>query len=494
MNAPASCDLLVIGGGVNGAAIARDAAGRGLKVVLAERGDLACGTSQASSKLVHGGLRYLEHYEFSLVRQSLAEREVLMHAAPHLVRPMTFLLPWREGLRPIWMLRLGLALYDRLGGRSTLPRSKRIRLRRHDIGRGLQNHLTFGFTYADCWVDDARFVVALARDARERGASILTRTAVTAMRPNQGGWQATLHGKDGSSDLSCAMIVNVAGVRVGEVAASAGLNQPPKVRLVKGSHIVVPRLHAGEHALILQNSDDRIVFVLPYEERYSLIGTTDTPITEPEREHEVDDQEIDYLLSAVRPYLKQPVGPDDIVWSFAGTRPLQDDGDIDPSAVTREYAFDLAERDGATMLNVIGGKLTTARRLAETAMEQMAPHLPPFGGPWTARGVLPGGEIESLDGLIETLVHEHAGIPARWIERLARRHGQDTQQILSGARQADDLGRHYGAGLTEREVAWLIDKEWAQDAEDILWRRTKCGLHMDAMQRAALAERMLPGA
>ena len=489
VNAPESCDLLVIGGGVNGAAIARDAAGRGLKVVLAERNDLASGTSQTSSKLIHGGLRYLEHYEFRLVRESLAEREVLLRTAPHLVRPLTFLLPWREGLRPIWMLRLGLALYDRLGGRNSLPRSKRIRLRRSNLGRGLQNDLTFGFTYSDCWVDDSRYVVAIARDAADRGATILTRTAVEAMTPGGGGWKASLRDRSGTHTLACRLIVNAAGVRVGPTAASAGLNNPPRVRLVKGSHIVVPRVHAGDHALILQNRDDRVVFVLPFEERFSLIGTTDTPIDDPANEHVVDEAEIDYLLSAVRPYLKQPLGPDNVVWSFAGTRPLKDDGDANPSAVSRDYALDLAVREGAALLNVIGGKITTARKLAESSLARLAPFVS-AGSPWTEGAPLPGGAFEGLEALVSELQERHEGLPASWIERIARRHGSDAWELLRDARLPDDLGRHYGAGLTERELSWMVEREWAHDASDVLWRRSKCGLQMSPEQREAVALRL----
>ena len=489
MTLPARCDLLVIGGGINGAAVARDAAGRGLKVVLAERDDLASGTSQSSSKLIHGGLRYLEHYAFRLVRESLAEREVLLRTAPHLVRPMTFLLPWSEGLRPIWMLRLGMALYDRLGGRSSLPRSKRIRLRRSDLGRGLQNNLTFGFTYSDCWVDDARFVVAMARDAVAHGATVLTRTAVEHLEPESGGWKATLRGANGVQTLSCHLVVNAGGIRVGSIAAGAGLSKPPAVRLVKGSHIVVPRVHAGNHALILQNRDERIVFVLPFEEKFSLIGTTDTPIDDPEREHEVDEGEIDYLLSAVRPYIKQPLGPDDVVWSFAGTRPLKDEGDGNPSAASRDYALDLAVRDGAAMLNIIGGKITTARKLAEAVMTRLAP-LVSLGNPWTASSPLPGGAFDDLEALKAELHESHGGLPARWVERLVLRHGSDARELLGDARQAEDLGEHYGAGLTEREIAWLIENEWAQTAEDVLWRRTKCGLQMTPQQHEAVARRM----
>jgi len=484
------CDLLVIGGGVNGAAIARDAAGRGLRVTLVERDDLASGTSQTSSKLIHGGLRYLEHYEFRLVRESLAEREVLMKAAPHLVRPMTFLLPWTEGLRPIWMLRLGLALYDRLGGRTSLPRSRRIRLRRSNYGRGLLNHLTFGFTYGDCWVDDARFTLAIARDAAERGASILTRTTVLGLEPHEGGWRARLRSEAGEDTIDCRVAVNAAGVRVGDVAASAGLEHPPRVRLVKGSHIVVPRVHAGDHALILQNRDERVVFVLPFAERFSLIGTTDTPIDDVAREHTVDEAEVEYLLRAVRPYLKQPLGPDDVVWSFAGTRPLQDDGDDDPAAVTRDYAFDLASRQGAPMLNVIGGKITTARKLAEAALDKLAPHLPGAGKPWTRRAKLPGGDIVSIDTLVAELKERRPALPPRWLERLAQRHGGETWAVIGDAREAAELGTHYGAGLTEREIAWMCEREWARTAEDVLWRRTKCGLLMTEAERAAVDARM----
>jgi len=487
----ADYDLLVIGGGVNGAAIARDAAGRGLRVLLAERHDLASGTSQASSKLIHGGLRYLEHLEFRLVRESLREREVLLHAAPHIVRPLDFVLPWTATRRSAFKVRIGLFLYDHLAGRTSLPGSHQINLRRTDWGRGLKNHYRLGFTFADCWVDDARFVVLMAMDAAQRGATVLTRTAVTALRPDGKGWQAELRGDGGTKSVSAGMVVNVTGVRATEVGReTAGVVDTPGVRLVKGSHIVGPRLHAGDHALILQNDDGRVVFVLPFERRFSLIGTTDTPIDHPGREHVVDEVEVDYLLRAVAPYVKQVPGPEDVVWSFAGTRPLKDDGEANPSSASRDYSLDLSMQGDAPILTVIGGKITTARKLAETVIERMTQHLPSMAPPWTAKARLPGGDITDIAAFHANLQARYPGLPARFLEDLASRHGIHYNAILNGCDSLADLGEDFGGGLSEREVAWFLEHEWAHTAEDILWRRTKCGLDMTSEQRQHFSDRL----
>jgi glycerol-3-phosphate dehydrogenase len=486
-------DLLVVGGGINGAGIARDAAGRGLKVLLCEKGDLAGATSSASSKLIHGGLRYLEYGEFRLVREALQEREVLLAAAPHIIWPLRFVLPHEKGLRPRALIRLGLFLYDHLGGRRRLPGTETLRLRAHSYGAPLQERVTDGFAYSDCWVQDARLVVLNARDAALRGATILTRTALRSARREGGLWRATLAGEGGAvREVASRALVNAAGPWVTDLLASAAIRSRAAVRLVKGSHIVVPRLYDGEQAYILQNDDRRIVFVIPYEEAFTLIGTTDVPFTGDPVDVAIDEEETRYLCRAVSRWFARPVAPADVVWSYAGVRPLYDDRASSASAVTRDYVFDLDGTDGAPALSIFGGKITTYRRLAEHALEKLAPFFPAAGAPWTAGAKLPGGDLPGDDpeAFAAELRREHPFLDEPWARRLARSYGTDARRVLGGARTREALGREFGAGLTEREVDWLVGEEWARTAEDILWRRSKLGLRLKPEEARALADRL----
>jgi glycerol-3-phosphate dehydrogenase len=477
-------DLLVVGGGVNGAGIARDAAGRGLSVLLAERADLASGTSSWSSKLIHGGLRYLEHYEFRLVAESLAEREVLLRVAGHLVHPLRFVMPHVPALRPRWMIRVGLFLYDHLGRRTTLPGSRAERLDKGAYGACLKPELRHGFSYSDCRVDDARLVVANALDARARGAEILTRTACVSARREQGVWRVQLAG---DREVRARAIVNAAGPwvkrvlneRLAQVSAE-------NVQLVKGSHIVLPRLYEGEHAFILQNDDRRVIFMIPFEERFTLVGTTDVPEPgDPDRAAASDD-EVAYLCQAVNRYLAKPVSPADAVWRFAGVRPLYDDGTSDPSAITRDYTLRVDEEDGtAPVLSVFGGKITTYRRLAEQVLARLGRYFPHARPAWTERALLPGSDFGGATQaeVWRELRTRHARRPESALRGIFRRHGALAWEVLGEG----DLGEHYGADLYEREVAYLRDREWAVGADDILWRRTKAGLHMTREQRERFA-------
>jgi D-erythritol 1-phosphate dehydrogenase len=485
-------DILVIGGGINGASIARDAAGRGLSVLLCEMGDLAGATSSASSKMIHGGLRYLEHYEFRLVGEALGERRVLLANAPHIIRPLEFVLPHVPALRPAWMIRIGLWLYDHLGGRHKLAKSRGISLRNSVYGDGLKPEMTKGFVYSDCWVDDARFVVLNAVDAVKRGAEVLTRTRCAEARREGDRWQAVLESKTGRRTVSARFLVNAAGPWVQQVIQQVvRANSPAHARLVKGSHIVVPRLHDRAHALILQNDDDRVIFVIPYEDRYSLIGTTDIPCEHGPQPVTISEEETDYLCAAVSRYFAKPVRPADVVWSYAGVRPLYDDGENDPSDVTRDYVLTLDEADGqAPMLSVFGGKITTARKLAEHALQKLTGAGLKAGPGWTTTAALPGGEIESFPAFLRDLQRGYPALDPHWLEHLARRHGTRARQLLDGVTVPSDLGHGFGGGLYAREVDWLIREEWAVDANDILWRRTKCGLHMTAAERAAFADYM----
>jgi len=487
-------DLLVVGGGINGAGIARDAAGRGLSVLLAERHDLAAATSSASSKLIHGGLRYLEHGALRLVRESLGERTALLRLAPHLVRPLDFVLPAVPGGRPALLLRLGLFLYDRLAGRGPLPPSAAIDLASAPEGRPLLPAYRRGFRYADCRVDDARLVVANALDAAARGADILTRTEVAAARPADGLWQARLRTAGSTHEVAARVVVNAAGPWVHEtLTGPLGLPAARAVRLVRGSHIVVPRLYDGPHAYILQQPDRRVVFVIPYERSFTLIGTTDVPVDSP-GETEADAAEVEYLCGAVGRFLARPVAPADAVWRYAGIRPLYDDGRSDASAVTRDYALRLDLRDGLPALNVYGGKLTTYRRLAEHVLAKLAPHFPGLRPAWTATAALPGGDLP--DGPAAFAAAQAAlrpGLPAAWLEALVGRHGSRAPEVLGEAQSEADLGRAFGGGLYERELAYLIEREWAREADDVLWRRGKFGLHMRPGERDALARRMAGG-
>ncbi|MBI4191539.1 MAG: glycerol-3-phosphate dehydrogenase [Betaproteobacteria bacterium] len=484
-------DLLVIGGGINGAGVARDAAGRGLKVLLVETHDLGAATSSSSSKLIHGGLRYLERYEFRLVAEALAEREVLLAIAPHLVAPLTFAMPHVPELRPRWMIRTGLFLYDHLGRRTRLPASRGVDLRAPPYESGLKATLTNGFVYSDCRVDDARLVLANALSARELGADILTRTECVSAKRAGDGWEALLRATPGAERTVFARgIVNAAGPWVKQVLNDR-LHQPSRdnVKLVKGSHIVVPKAYHGEHALILQNDDRRVVFMIPYEGGYTLIGTTDVAVDGDPSTPSASADEIAYLCRAVNRYLAQPVAPADVVWSYAGIRPLYDDGTADPSAVTRDYTLRLdADHKSAPVLSVFGGKITTYRRLAEHVLDKLAPWFPGMKAAWTAGTPLPGGDLGGTPTAFGArLAAEYASLPVPLLRALARRHGSLAHSVLQGVRTAAELGVHFGADLYAREIDYMIEHEWACSAEDILYRRTKAGLHLAAAQREALA-------
>jgi glycerol-3-phosphate dehydrogenase len=477
-------DLLVIGGGINGAGIARDAAGRGLSTLLVEQGDLAGATSSASSKLIHGGLRYLEHYEFKLVHEALAEREILLRIAGHLVWPARFVMPYVPQLRPRWMIRTGLFLYDHLARRSLLQGSASVRLDAPPYSSGLKPELKHGFIYSDCRVDDARLVLANALDARLRGARVLTGTQCQSARRDNNGWLARL---SNGEEIRAKAIVNTAGPWVKKVL-NERLGQPSRdlVRLVRGSHIMLPKLYDGDHAFILQNDDRRVIFMIPYGDRHTLVGTTDVPQVDVETAPPTFD-EVEYLCRAVNRYLAKPVKPGDAVWRFAGVRPLYDDGTNDPSAVTRDYTLRVDDDAGAApVLSVFGGKITTYRRLAEQVMHRLAPYFPGLKDPWTDVEPLPGSDFGAQSRLQarDAFFARHPAIPQSTLRGIFRRHGTRADEVVSDGK----LGEDYGAGLSEREVRYFIDHEWARTAEDILWRRTKCGLLMTEAQRQRVSQ------
>ncbi|MGB8434062.1 MAG: glycerol-3-phosphate dehydrogenase [Burkholderiales bacterium] len=492
-------DLVVIGGGINGAGVARDAAGRGLSTLLCEQNDLGWATSSASSKLVHGGLRYLEHFEFGLVTEALAEREALLDIAPHIVWPLEFVLPHEEHLRPRWMIRLGLFLYDHLGRarlalsgrRSSLPKSRSISLAAGVFGGVLKPEFEKGFAYFDAWVDDARLVVLNARSAAEKGAVILSRTRCIAGTRAGGVWRLDLRDTRTGvvHNVEARAVVNAAGPWVKQVL-DGPLRTPSRyrVRLVKGSHIVVPRLYTGDHAYILQNPDRRVVFLLPYEEAYTAIGTTEVPMKDPDRVPACSSAEIAYLCDAASRYTATPVTREQVVWAWSGVRPLFDDGRGNASSVTRDYVLHL-DASGPPLVSVFGGKITTYRTLAEAVLQKFDRW---FGRrrTWTAGEPLPGGDLggSGFAMLVETYRRRYPALPAQWLTRLLRRHGACAAEILGGATSEADLGRNFGGGLYEREVRYLVEREWAMEAEDILWRRTKCGLGMSTAQRGALAD------
>lgn len=493
-------DLVIIGGGINGAGIARDAAGRGLSVLLVEKDDLAAHTSSASSKLIHGGLRYLEHYEFRLVAEALAEREVMLSIAPHIVYPMRFVLPHAPHLRPAWLIRLGLFLYDRLGNRwlpgensrSTLPRSRGVTIAGTAHAQILQSQFGRGFEYADAWVDDARLVVLNARSAADHGAHVRTRT--TCMDAHREGerWRVELVGTDSGerTQVAARVIVNAAGPWAQRVASSTlHLRQSGTLRLVKGSHIVVPRLYEGDHAYLLQNADKRVVFVLPYGPRFTAIGTTDVPVDDPDRVPQADEREIDYLCRTASDYLQRNVTPADVVSSWSGVRALYDDGTSNPSAVTRDYRL-LLDDNGAPALSVFGGKITTYRRLAEQVLDKLQPWFEFQRGSWTGTEPLPGGDFagQTFDQKLKQWRTRFPELDPQWLGELARRQGTAIEQILQDARVRSDLGEDFGGGLYECEVRYLRRHEWARTAEDMLWRRTKAGLLATAAQAARLSE------
>jgi len=486
-------DLAIVGGGINGCGIARDAAGRGLRPIVIEQSDLAGATSSASTKLVHGGLRYLEHREFRLVREALREREVLLRAAPHIIWPLRFVLPHHAGLRPKWLIRLGLFLYDNLGGRKLLPASRTLDLANDPAGAPLKPAYATGFEYSDCWVEDSRLVLLNAQDAVERGASLRTRTACVTATRDGALWRLALRDTETgeTSEIRARALVNGAGPWAGSFLSQAvRLNAPGKVRMVKGSHIVTRKLYEHDRCYIFQNADNRICFAIPYEQDFTLIGTTDQDFTGDPSGVRISEAETDYLCRAVSDYFRQPVTSEDVVWSYAGVRPLYDDGASMAQAATRDYVLTLdAPQGSAPLLSIFGGKITTYRRLAEAALEKLAPVLGGIGSPWTATAPLPGGDmaVDGAPALAAELCRTYPFLSAAVATRLVRTHGTRAGRVLGDARSAAELGRDFGAGLSEREVGWMCRHEWARTAEDILWRRTKLGLHMTLEQRAALA-------
>ncbi|MEQ5870715.1 glycerol-3-phosphate dehydrogenase [Sagittula sp. NFXS13] len=476
-------DLFVIGGGINGAGVARDAAGRGLSVVLCEKDDLAEGTSSRSGKLVHGGLRYLEYYEFRLVREALIEREVLMNAAPHIIWPLRFVLPHSPQDRPAWLVRLGLFLYDNLGGRKKLPGTRTLNLHRDPEGAPILDQYKRGFEYSDCWVDDARLVILNALDAKAKGATILTRSPAVTARREDGKWhvttQNTLTGE--KRDFLAKCLVNAAGPWVTDVLTRvAGANSTRNVRLVKGSHIIVPKFWEGPHSYLVQNHDKRVIFINAYEGDKALIGTTDIAYEGRAEDVTIDDTEVSYLLDCVNRYFKEKLRPEDILETFSGVRPLFDDGQGNPSAVTRDYVFDLDETAGAPLLNIFGGKITTFRELAERGMHQLHRIFPKMGKDWTETAPLPGGDMPDadFDAFRETLKADYPWLSREMREYYGRRYGTLTRDIIGTATSIDGLGQHFGACLYEAEVTYLVENEWAQTPEDVIWRRTKNRLDM----------------
>jgi len=487
-------DVFVIGGGVNGCGIARDAAGRGFSVMLAEMSDLASGTSSAATKLVHGGLRYLEYYEFRLVHEALAEREVLWAAAPHIIWPLRFVLPHHKGLRPAFVLRSGLLIYDYLGGRRLLPPTRTLDLATDIAGKPLKPGYRTAFEYSDCWVNDARLVVLCARDAADHGAIIRTRTKVLSARRDGGHWSIVIENvTTGERETVVAkFLVNAAGPWVDHVIVEAlGNNGAHNVRLVKGSHIVVKKHYAHDRCYIFQNADGRIVFAIPYEGDFTLIGTTDLDYDGDPAKVKISEAETDYLCAAASEYFREPVTREDIVWSYSGVRPLFDDHASAAQEATRDYVLKLDRpADAPGVLSVFGGKLTTHRRLAEEALERIEEVLGRRGRPWTKRAKLPGGDFAPTDftGEVSRTAARYPGLPLGLISRLVRLYGTKTAVLLGEAKSLDDLGPAFGGGLTAREVDYLVAHEWARTAEDILWRRTKLGLKTSVAEQAALAD------
>jgi glycerol-3-phosphate dehydrogenase len=499
-------DLAIVGGGVNGCGIARDAAGRGNSVFLCEMNDLASGTSSWSTKLVHGGLRYLEYYEFRLVREALIEREILWQIAPHIIRPLRFVLPHHDGLRPAWLLRLGLFLYDHIGGRNLLPPTRSVDLSRDEVGQPLvPGRYTKGFEYSDCFVDDARLVVLTARDAADRGAEIRTRSRAVEIRQADQIWQVTVENtlSGERSTIRARALVNAGGPWVEQVLAlGAGVNARAKVRLVQGSHIVVPKLYAHDRAYMFQNSDGRIVFVIPYQDDFTLIGTTDRDYDGNPADVKASAEEIQYLCASVSEYLTKPVRPEDVVWTYSGVRPLYDDGASEAKAATRDYVFELDTPGDAPLLSIYGGKITTHRRLAEEALERLDPYLrgAKAGKGWTAKSPLPGGDMDvsAIPALAAELVRLYPFLNPFHANRLAHAYGTRAGKILGNSKSLADLGQPFGASLTESEVRYLMSSEWARTAEDIVWRRSKLGLLLSLSEIAAIddwiaAHRTAPG-
>lgn len=489
-------DLAIIGGGVNGCGIARDASGRGASVILFEQNDLASATSSASTKLIHGGLRYLEHYEFRLVREALLEREVLWRLAPHIIWPLRFVLPHHRGLRPAWLLRLGLFLYDHIGGRKLLPPTRSLDLAQDEAGKPLKGVDRKAFEYSDCWVEDARLVVLNAADAASRGASIRTRCKVVAADREGELWRVTVESGGRRETIRARGLVNAAGPWVGDVLGGVvRSNTRAAIRMVQGSHIVVPRLYAHERCYIFQNGDGRIIFAIPYERDFTLIGTTDRDYRGDPGGAAATPEEIAYLCAAASEYFAKPVTQDSVVWTYSGVRPLYDDGASKAQEATRDYVLTLdAPAGAAPLLSVFGGKITTYRRLAEAAIARLAPHAGWAKRPgWTKGGTLPGGDfpVQGYEALVAEIAAAHPWLARATAARLVRAYGTRTREILAGARMQADLGICFGADLFEREVAYLMRAEWASRAVDVLWRRTKLGLRLNPGERQALDEWML---
>lgn len=517
-NAINPTDLFIIGGGINGCGIARDAVGRGLSVVLAEQGDLAQATSSASTKLFHGGLRYLEYFEFRLVREALEERETLLVAMPHISWPMRFVLPyspdmrfegdtpagrllsrfmpWMKGRRPAWLIRLGLYLYDTLGGRRILPATRMLDLASDPAGKPLKPGFRRAYEYSDCWVEDAKLVSLNARDAAERGAAVLTRTRVTSAIRNGDLWEIGTEGALGPQTHHARALVNAGGPWVEDVIRNVvRIDTTESVRLVRGSHIVTRKLYDHDRCYFFQGTDGRIIFAIPYEQDFTLIGTTDQDHQAGLGEVSCTDAERDYLLDFASRYFAAPLTAKDVVWTYSGVRPLYNDGAKSATAATREYVLSL-DANGPPLLNVFGGKITTYRRLAENALAKLAPHFPRASAPWTARVPLPGGDFphDGVAALTEGLKARFGFLSDTWAKRLVRAYGSEAASLLASAQSAADLGRDFGATLTEAEVRWLMRHEFAQRAADVVWRRTKLGLRMSADQIAALDSYMTQAA
>ncbi len=476
-------DLVVIGGGINGVGIARDAAGRGLSVLLCEKDDLAEHTSSASTKLIHGGLRYLEHYDFMLVRHALQERELLLEAAPHIIWPMRFILPHHQKLRPRWLIRLGLFLYDHIGGRKRLPASHSVKLNAHASGAALQSSYSHAFEYSDCWVQDARLVVLNAMDAQARGAMIKTRTRVTDIVRGEGQWTAHLLDEisQSRSTVSARAIVNASGPWV-EKTLDLDEEHDSKhgVRLVKGSHIVVPKMFDHPYTYIFQNADNRIIFAVPYENDFTLLGTTDVEVGEEPGKQSIDAAEIQYICDNANQYFNQSVTPDDVVWSYSGVRPLYDDASENASKVTRDYKLDLDTRKGAPVLSVYGGKITTYRKLSEQVVDMLCETLGHSGSVWTATAHLPGGDFDpdEYEALVSETQQRYPWLDAKIVQDYTRNYGTLVNELLGDADSYEKMGQHFGGPLYQKEVDYLVKQEWAKTAEDILWRRSKKGLFL----------------
>ncbi|MEM9344070.1 MAG: glycerol-3-phosphate dehydrogenase [Pseudomonadota bacterium] len=500
-------DLFVIGGGINGCGIARDAAGRGIRVGLAEMNDLASATSSSSTKLFHGGLRYLEYFEFRLVREALVERETLLRAMPHISWPMRFVLPyhedmrfeggtptskllttvmpWMKGRRPAWLIRLGLFMYDNLGGRKILPGTRTVDLKADEAGAPLNPKFDKAYEYSDCWIEDSRLVVLNARDAAAKGAQIMPGTKVLRAERQGGVWQITLERGETKWDVTARMLVNAGGPWVGEIIRGVvHSNAKEGVRLVRGSHIVTRKLFDHDRCYFFQGADGRIIFAIPYEQDFTLIGTTDAEHHDPHVKPVCTDEERDYLLAFASSYFAKPVTVDDVVWTYSGVRPLYDDGAKSATAATRDYVLKVDEAGGAPLLNIFGGKITTYRKLAEAALAEIAPRLGNTDAPWTAGAPLPGGTfpVDGVDDLIAKLHADYPFLTPFWARRLVRAYGTEALDLLDGATSAGDLGQDFGQTITERELAWSVRHEWTRSAQDFLWRRTKLGLRMSASE------------